>query len=67
MDVAPLSLYQKLTSGKSEVVKINDIDVRNYARFVLTEGSILEKRELLGNLKGRILLKNKLITVSLNS
>jgi DNA invertase Pin-like site-specific DNA recombinase len=51
--------FQKLISGKSQVVKIDDIDIRNYAKFVLAEGSMIEKRELLSNLKGRIILKEK--------
>ncbi len=51
--------FQKLISGKIQTIKINDVDIRNYAKFVLAEGGTLEKRELLGELKGKIVLQNK--------
>jgi hypothetical protein len=38
-----------------------DIDVRNYLKYLLTNGSLLEKREVLGNIKTRIILKDKKI------
>ncbi|MEZ4211122.1 MAG: recombinase family protein [Candidatus Paceibacterota bacterium] len=63
-EVEKFKKFQKLLSGKSKKVEIEDIDIRNYAKFVLTEASILEKRELLGNLKGKIKLKDKRISLS---
>ena len=36
---------------------------RNYAKYVLREGKDVEKRELLGCLRGKIELKNKIITL----
>ncbi len=48
--------------GKSEVdYTVEDADIRNYANYLLTEGSIFEKRDLLTCLKSKILLKNKLL------
>ena len=41
---------------------MKDIDIRNYAKYILREGQDVEKRELLGCLRGKILLKNKVIT-----
>lgn len=41
--------------------KINDIDIRNYAKYILTEGIKEEKRELLECLKSKIELKDKII------
>lgn len=58
--------FQKLVSGKSQIIKIEDVDIRNYAKFILAEGSIVEKRELLGNLKGKIVLNDKEISLSLD-
>lgn len=54
--------FQKLVSGKSQTIKIEGVDIRNYAKFILAEGSMVEKRELLGNLKGKILLSDKKIS-----
>ncbi|MEO5646448.1 MAG: recombinase family protein [Candidatus Paceibacterota bacterium] len=48
------------TKGK---LTVGDIDIRNYAKYILRGGSDLEKRELLGCLKARILLKEKIISL----
>lgn len=54
---------QILVSNKGKVV-VKDIDIRNYAKYILKEGSNIEKRELLGCLRGKIILKEKLLTLS---
>lgn len=41
-----------------------DADMKNYAKYILREGNILEKRELLTYLKDRILLTNKIVTLA---
>lgn len=43
--------------------KSNEINIRNYAKYVLTEGTKEEKRELLECLKSKIILKNKQIYI----
>lgn len=40
-----------------------DIDVRNYAKYLLREGTLVEKRELLSCLESRLILKEKRIIV----
>lgn len=52
-----------MISGNNDDVKVNNVDIRNYAKYILREGSILEKRELLECIKTRIILKNKEITI----
>jgi len=47
--------------GIKEKIVVADIDIRNYAKYVLQEGKDVEKRELLGCLKGGIRLENKKI------
>ncbi len=44
--------------GKESIPEIN---VKDFAKYLLKEGTILEKRELLQNLKNRIVLENKKI------
>lgn len=46
-------------SGRQEVVKVTDIDIRNYAKYILRSGTIFEKRELLGCIKSRIVMADK--------
>lgn len=41
----------------------HEIDLRDYAKYVLREGSNEERRELMGCFKSRICVKNKLITL----
>ena len=48
--------------GVKDKVEVEDIDIRNYAKFILKDGTSLEKRELLGCLKSKIVLKEKIIT-----
>lgn len=42
-----------------EVVKQKSIDMKNYAKYLLKDGSVYEKRELLSNLRSRLILKDK--------
>lgn len=52
---------QILWGRKMRYMKAKDVDIRNYAKYLLTEGTIFEKRDLLGCLKSKIILENKLI------
>lgn len=46
--------------GKTEeTYHAKNTDIRNYAKYLLTEGSMFEKRDLLKCLKSRIVLKTK--------
>ncbi len=62
-----LERHKKFHSGimgkAKEDYKANEADIRNYARYLLTEGSIFEKRDLLGCLKSKIVLKSKNIII----
>jgi DNA invertase Pin-like site-specific DNA recombinase len=52
-----------LLGQKADKVKVDDIDIRNYAKYILREGAIQEKRELLSCLQSRLLLNNKKIKI----
>ena len=54
--------FQGMVTGKSDSIDVDDVDVQNYAKFLLKEGEDHEKRELLGCLNGVILLSNKTVT-----
>jgi hypothetical protein len=47
--------------GHKKEVNNSDIDIRNYAKYLLREGTITEKRELLSFLKSKLILKDKKI------
>jgi len=55
--------FQIMVTGKNENIDVNDVDVKNYIKFLLKEGDDQEKRELLTCLNGEILLKNKVIVI----
>lgn len=48
------------TVGKAKIDAV-DLDVRAYAKYVLRDGSVSEKRELLGNLRSRLVYEKKII------
>lgn len=62
-EVRRFKLFQQMLLGTKAQVAVKDIDIRNYAKFILQEGTVEEKRELLGCLKTKIVLKNKIISL----
>jgi predicted metal-binding protein len=56
--------FQKVLLGIKDNLEVKNIDIRSYAKFILRDGSVLEKRELLGCLNNKILLTNKIISLS---
>ena len=61
-----ISKHNKLRAnvlGIKEKDKLPDIDTRHYAKYLLREGTIYEKRELLEHLRNRIVLKDKKISI----
>ncbi len=40
-----------------------EVNIRTYVKYLLKEGSVTEKRELLGNLRSRLIYKNKTISL----
>jgi site-specific DNA recombinase len=66
-DVEKFSKLQKFLLGTKEKIDIPSIDVRGYAKYILKEGSDIEKRELLSCLKSKICLSNKKISLKANT
>jgi len=58
--------FQESVLGKevNEKVKIKDIDIRNYAKHILRKRPMHEKRELLKNLRSKMVLKDKKLTTN---
>lgn len=53
--------FQAGMLGIKSVIKVADIDIRNYTKYILRDGTNLEKRELLSCFKSKITIKNKQI------
>ncbi|MDY6896405.1 MAG: zinc ribbon domain-containing protein, partial [Thermotogota bacterium] len=47
--------------GKDEKLPDEEINIKTYAKYLLNEGTIIEKRELLGCLKSKLIIKNKTV------
>ena len=63
-DVEKFTKMQKFFLGTKEKVNISGVDIRSYAKYVLQEGEDMQKRELLGCLKGKIVLSKKKIHIN---
>lgn len=62
-EVERIKKFQRVILGSKEKIEVKDIDIRNYAKYVLREATDLEKRELLGCLRSQIKLSNKIISL----
>lgn len=61
-EISRFNIFQRSVLGSTDKIKqTQDVDIRNYAKYILKEGSVSEKRELLGNLKSRISYKDKVL------
>lgn len=58
--------FERMLLGSKTPVTVKDIDIRNFAKFILQEGSMDEKREFLRCLKSKILLNNRKISLVFN-
>jgi site-specific DNA recombinase len=61
IEVERFKKFQSNLLGIKDKIFIQDIDIRAYAKYLLCEGSIPEKRELLTCLKSKITLANKTV------
>jgi DNA invertase Pin-like site-specific DNA recombinase len=63
-EISRFNIFQRSVLGTTEKIKNNkDTDIRNYAKYILKEGTTTEKRELLANLRSRINYKDKTLSL----
>jgi hypothetical protein len=60
-EIKKFKKLQAMFLGKKKTEKIELIDVRDYARFVLIEGTVLEQRSVLECVSSELVLKNSQI------
>jgi len=67
---AEIERHKKFHSGimgkVKEEYRAQDTDIRNYAKYLLAEGSIFEKRDLLGCLKTKLSLLGKILQIGVS-
>ncbi len=63
-EIARFNIFQRSVLGSTEKIQNNkETDIRNYAKYILKEGMVSEKRELLANLRSRIEYKDKVLSL----
>ena len=63
-EIARFNIFQRSVLGATERLKTDkEMDIRNYAKYLLKEGAVSEKRELLANLRSKIMYKDKKLTL----
>ncbi|MBT9151391.1 MAG: hypothetical protein DDT40_01584 [candidate division WS2 bacterium] len=58
-EIERFNKFQKIVMGMERNIKSVKIDLKTYAKYLLKEGSVIEKRELLACMKSKLVLKDK--------
>jgi hypothetical protein len=56
--------FEQMLLGNRTSVAVKDIDIRNYAKFILQEGGVEEKRDFLRCLKSTVVLEKKMVRLA---
>lgn len=64
-EIRRFNKLQKIVNGRSgnALVEEEDVNIRQYAKYLLKEGNVSDKRELLANLRSRLVYEDKKITL----
>jgi len=60
-EIARFNKFRIGVLGHKKETNNSDIDIRSYAKYLLREGTLVEKRELLFFLKSKLVFKDKKI------
>ena len=63
-EVERIKKFNQSVLNIKQNIHIKDVDIRDYAKFILKDGLIEEKRELLSCLRSKIVLKEKKVSLS---
>jgi site-specific DNA recombinase len=63
-EVERIKKFNQSVLNTKQQIQIKDVDIRDYAKFILKDGLVEEKRELLACFKSKIILKNKNILLN---
>jgi hypothetical protein len=62
-DLKRFKKFEQMLLGSKSTAAVKDIDIRNYAKFILQEGSMDEKREFIRCLKSEIVLTDRKVSL----
>ncbi len=63
-EVVRYNKFRRNVLGTQEKSGAEDVDLKTYAKYLLKEGSVIEKRELLSSFKSKLILEHKTVSVS---
>lgn len=63
-EVARFNKLRRAVLGAKEKEKVSEVDIKQYAKYLLEEGTTEEKRALLTHLRGKLVLKDRKITIA---
>lgn len=64
-EMARYAKFRRLVLGKGkEAGSPTEFDIKTYAKYLLMEGTLNEKRELLANLKSALIFRDKKIVLA---
>jgi hypothetical protein len=63
LEIKKFKKLQAMFLGKENAAEIQKVDLRNYTKFVLRDGTVLEKRSVLNCIKNNLILKNRSISI----
>jgi DNA invertase Pin-like site-specific DNA recombinase len=63
LEIKKFKKLQAMFLGKENTAEIQKVDLRNYLKFVLKDGTLLEKRTVLNCIKNDLVLKNRNISI----
>ena len=58
-EITRIKKFQSSVLKTKQEIEIGEVDIKNFAKFILKDGEIQEKRELLDCLEGKIILEDK--------
>lgn len=64
VEIQKFKKLQAMFLGKKKTEKIEQIDLKDYTKFVLKEGSPLEQRSILECISSELILKNRKISLN---
>ncbi len=63
-EVQRFKRFNQIVLNSKDKIEVGDIDIRNYCKYILRNGTDSEKRELLGCLRGMITLSDKKVKLA---
>lgn len=62
-EITRFKKFQKSLLNQKTDIRLEDIDIRNYTKFIFKDGSTEEKREILSSFENKLVLEKREIKI----